>query len=135
MILDPELYKCASVEESAARIRGLEEAFSDYNRKRGEEKMVLKPQTMSDDMAARVAREQKFQVETEARKWEGAKDLVLRQWCVEKAIVACGADGLVLCGKDEPRSDSDTWNAPHPKCAVVPIAEDILRFITGVGKP
>jgi len=93
--------------------------------------MVLKTQPMSDDMAARVAREQTFHVETEARKWEGAKELVLRQWCVEKAIISCGTDGLVWCGKDDTnRSDPGTWNIPHPKCAVVPVAEDILRFIT-----
>ena len=84
--------------------------------------MVLKTQPMSDDMAARVAREQTFQVETEARKWEGAKDLVLRQWCVEKAIQVCGTEGVV-------------WHCepPIPASAVVPIAEGILRFITGGG--
>ena len=83
--------------------------------------MVLKTQPMSDDMAARVAREQTFQVETEARKWEGVKELVLRQWCVERAIQVCG---------------SVVWHCepPIPASAVVPIAEGILRFITGGDK-
>ncbi len=91
--------------------------------------MVLKSQPMSDEMAARVAKEQTFQVETEARKWEGAKELVLRQWCVDRAVQLCGSElGIMWYGQG--KIDSLTQGPPM-KCAVVPIAEDILRFITG----
>jgi len=86
---------------------------------------------MSDEMAHRVAKEQTFQVETEARKWEGAKEFVIRQWCIGQAIEACktGQEGGVFWwGTD--KYDSLTQGPPM-KCAVVPIAEDILRFITG----
>ena len=112
--------------------------------------MVLKTQPMSDDMAARVAREQTFHVETEARKWEGAKDLVLRQWCVEKAIIACGQEAVAWFGRDFVIRDKvppilpdgvlgemEDIIKPQPptfECAVVPIAEDILRSITGGGE-
>ena len=88
--------------------------------------MVLKSQPMSDDMAARVAREQTFQVEAEARKWEGAKDFVIRQWCVERAVAVCGQDGVMWH-----QSTAISEELPQLKSAVVPIAEDILRFITG----
>ena len=109
--------------------------------------MVLKSQPMSDEVAARVAREQTFHVETEARKWEGAKELVIRQWCVEKAIIACGQEAVAWFGRDFVIRDKmppqlpggvlgvmEDIIKPQPprfESAVIPLAEDILRFITG----
>jgi hypothetical protein len=83
--------------------------------------MVLKPQPMPDEMAARVTTQSAYQAEQEAILRSVIDNIPLRQWCVEKAVVVCGTEGTNWVGKDEP---------PIGKTVVVLIAEDILRFLT-----
>jgi len=85
--------------------------------------MVLKPQPMSDDMAARVTTQSSYQAEQEAFVRAAIDSIPLRQWCVDQAVKVCGTEGVV-------------WHCepPMPTSAVVPIAEGIFRFITGGDK-
>ena len=85
--------------------------------------MVLKPQHMSEEQALRAAAQNITRVEQEANLRAAIESLQLRQWCVEKAIIACGQEAVAWFGRDVVIRDT-----------VVPLAEDILRFITGGGK-
>ena len=97
--------------------------------------MVLKPQQMSEEQALRAAAQNITRVEQEANLRAAIESLQLRQWCVEKAIISCGQEAVVWFGRDFVIRDKVPPRLP-PKfeCAVVPLAEDILRFITG-GEP
>ena len=79
---------------------------------------------MSDEMAARVATQSQARVDQEAVLKAAIDSLQLRQWCVDKALQACGTEGVTWH-----QATADTL--PHSLYAVVDIAEDILRFITG----
>ena len=99
--------------------------------------MVLKSQPMSDEMVARVATQTQSRVDQEAALKAAIDSLQLRQWCVDQAIKVCGNDGLTWYKQPQPivKTAEELHkypdDPPDPLCAVVPIAEDILRFITG----
>jgi len=79
---------------------------------------------MSDEMAARVATQSQARLDQEAALKAAIDILQLRQWCVDKALQACGTEGVTWH-----QSTVDT--APYSLCAVVDTAEEILQFITG----
>ncbi len=82
-----------------------------------ENDMVLKTPPISADAAARMAVEVTRQFAGDVAAKEAFHQMVLRQWCVEQAVAACDTVGAV----------SEKFDS---KSAVVPIADEIFRFIT-----
>jgi len=81
--------------------------------------MVMKTPPISADVAARMAAENVRQFSGDAKAKESQQDTIVRMWCIEQAAAVCGTElGIMWHGSDQ-----------H-KCAVVPIAEEILMFIT-----
>ena len=97
--------------------------------------MVVKTPPISSEIAARMAAENARQFVGDMKAREIYESLHTRMWCVEQAVAVCGTEGVVWVGADNPnRSNPDTCNVPHMKSAVVPVAEEILRFITADSK-
>lgn len=92
--------------------------------------MVLKAQPISEEMAARLSSEFQTQRDQASALKAAIDSLQLRQWCIERAVQLCGSELGIMWYSNQEIITQD----PPMKCAVVPVAEDILRFITGGDK-
>lgn len=99
--------------------------------------MVVKTPPISSEIAARMAAENARQFAGDTKAREVYESLHTRMWCVEQAVAVCGSDG-VMWHTQRPKSSAEIYkvpdNPPDPLSAVVPIAEEILRFITADSK-
>lgn len=89
--------------------------------------MVLPPEKMSEEIRAKAAAEQVRKIMSEGKNAEQLQRLVIRQWCIERAVQVCGGDGVIWIEKKDAIPDV----GPLFKSAVVPIAREIYAFITG----
>ncbi len=85
--------------------------------------MVMKNPAISGEVAARMSVEQVRLADGQAKASEAYQKMLLRQWCIEQAVTVCGTEGVIWIGA------TDTLNVHHAKSAVVPIAEEILKFV------
>ncbi len=88
--------------------------------------MVMKTPAISGEVAARMSLEQVRLADGQTKASEAYQKMLLRQWCIEQAIQSCRADGCIY-SVHKTVEDGSTM-----KSAVVPIAEEILRFITSL---
>ena len=90
--------------------------------------MVMKTPAISGEIVARMSVEQVRLADGQVKANEAYHKMLLRQWCIEQAVEVCGQElGIMWYGAE--KYDQLTQGPPM-KCCVVPIAEEILKFIT-----
>ncbi len=84
--------------------------------------MVMKNPAISGEVAARMSVEQVRLADGQTKANESYHKMLLRQWCIEQAVAVCSESREAVIWNDE----------MIMKSAVVPIAEEILRFVTAL---
>ena len=84
--------------------------------------MVMKTPAISGEVAARMSVEQVRLADGQMKASEAYQKMLLRQWCIEQAVAVCSQS-----------REAVVWNdAMIMQSAVVPIADEILRFVVAL---
>lgn len=86
---------------------------------------MLRPRELSDEAKGRMARAVTDHIADVQQRADAVSDILIRAWCVEQAVKACGDQGGGIVWGAGPLSPEQT----EMKSAVIPLAREIHSFV------